>query len=100
MGDAIDYRGREAPVVILLVDDNLPMEYFSRARNQLVIVTIGRKMELTEEFYSKYEQRRSKYSFAADPEVVVDIRDMLQLSADLGKLQKMGEDKRIFQTEF
>ena len=91
-------------MVILLVDDHLPMEYFSRARNQLVIVTIGRKMDLTEEFYSKYEQRRSKYSFAADPEVglevVGDIRDMLQLSADLGKLQKMGEDKRIFQTEF
>jgi hypothetical protein len=100
--EAINYRGREAPVVILLVDDHLPMEYFSRARNQLVIVTIGRKLELTEEFYSKYEQRRSKYSF--DPEVglevVGDIRDMLQLSADLGKLQKMGEDKRIFQTEF
>jgi hypothetical protein len=97
-----DFNGCEAPVVILL-GYRLSSQASSRARNQLVIVTTGKKMELTEEFYSKYEQRESKYSFTADEGdkgVVGGIRDMLQLSADLGKLQKMGEDKRTFQTEF
>jgi len=54
------------------------------------------EMELTEQFYSKYEHRGSKYSFSATNEIEHgDIRDMLQLSADLGKVHKMG-DKRIF----
>ena len=35
---AMDYIGCEAPVMILLGDD-LRLEYFSRARNQLVMVT-------------------------------------------------------------
>ena len=53
-----DYRGCEAPVVILL-GYGFWMEHISRARNQLVMVTTGEKMELTEEFYSKYEHRKS-----------------------------------------
>lgn len=103
---ANDYRGCEARVVILL-GDSLWMHYISRARNQLVIVTTGKKMELTEEFYSRYEQRRSKFDFTSDEhnngdwrQKSGDCRDMLQLSADLGKLKKMGADTRIFRTEF
>ena len=106
---APDYRGCEAPVVILL-GYGFWMEHISRARNQLVMVTTGEKMELTEEFYSKYEHRRSKLSFTADEvseklsftagaEDKGDIRHVLQMSADQGRLQKMG-DKRIFLPEF
>jgi len=94
----LDYIGCEAPVVIIL-GDHPDMEYVSRARNQLVMVTTGEKMELTEEFYSRYKNRRSKFDFTADEEYKGDWRDSLQLSADLGKVKKMG-DKRIFQTEF
>ena len=91
---ADDYRGCEAPVVILLGGDIWYwMEDISRARNQLVIVTTGKETELTEEFYSKYKHRGSKYSFSEDGEG--HFRDMLQLSADLGKVHKMG-DERIF----
>ena len=106
---APDYRGCEAPVVILL-GYGFWMEHISRARNQLVMVTTGEKMELTEDFYSKYEHRRSKLSFTADEvseklsftagaEDKGDIRHVLQMSADQGRLQKMG-DKRIFLPEF
>ena len=99
---AMDYIGCEAPVVILLGDD-LRLEYFSRARNQLVMVTTGEKMELTEDFYSKYKQRSSKHDFTTHQTFRIfsdwnnkgDIRDMLQLSADLGKEYKMG-DKKTF----
>ena len=67
-------------------------------------------MELTEDFYSKYEHRRSKLSFTADEvseklsftagaEDKGDIRHVLQMSADQGRLQKM-DDKRIFLPEF
>ena len=94
-------------MIILLLnlscdDDYLMMDYMSRARNQLVMVTTGERMELTEEFYSRYKQRRSKFDFTSDENNRGDMRDrdMLQLSADLGKLKKMGEDTRIFQTEF
>ena len=76
------------------------MDHISRARNQLVMVTTGKKMELTQEFYSRYEQRRSKFDFTSHEHNDGDMRDMLQLSADLGKLKKMGEDTRIFRTEF
>jgi len=90
------YIGCEAPVVILLGDYGFWMEHISRARNQLVIVTTGKEMELTEEFYSTYEHRGSKYSFSATNERGGgDVRDMLQLSADLEKVHKMG-DERIF----
>ena len=56
-------------------------------------------MVLIEEFYSRYKHRRSKYDFTDERSpyqaVEGDMRDMLQLAADLGLVQKMG-DKRTF----
>ena len=90
-------------MIVILLGDDLRLAYISRARNQLVMVTTGEMMELTEDFYSKYKQRSSKYDFATHQTFRIfsdwnnkgDIGDLLQLSADLGKVYKMG-DKKTF----
>ena len=60
-------------------------------------------MVLIEEFYSRYKHRRSKFYFPDNSydndnpfnSDEGDLRDMLQLAADLGLVQNMG-DKRTF----
>jgi len=88
---AHEYRGCEAPVVILL-GDNLEMDYISRARKQLVIVTTGERMELTEDFYYKYQQRRF-FCGVNEFKTYADQREKLQLAADLGNVLKMGKSR-------